>query len=147
MRLFHLSVRPLLDLFVRPRVPKRDFAMEGEECRTPRFCMAESVLGCVRALGYSDPGCIGTKFRIYEPADPIRLFGMGFVSRPNRSEVPDSSVTGEIWITAPFWLRETGLAEITGYSDGTGRPENRYFIENDPMFVDDFRIDVRGEFT
>ena len=68
------------------------------------------------------------------------------MSRPNRLEVPDASVTGEIWITAPFWLRETGLAEITGYSDGTGRLENRYFIKNDPMFVDDFRIDVRGEF-
>lgn len=107
--------------------------------------MAESVLGCVRALGYSDPSCVGTRFRIYEPADPVRLFRLGFVSRPNRSEVPDASVTGEVWITAPFWLRETGLAEITGYSDGARRPENRYFIKNDPMFVDDFMIDVRGE--
>lgn len=145
VRLFHLSARPLADLFVMPRIPKTDNAMEGEELRTPRFCMADSLVGCVRALGYSDAGCVGTVLSAYEPENPGNLFESGSVYRPNRFEVPDSPVTGEVWVLSPFRLRLAGSVLITGFSDCFGKAGNRYSIKGDSMYVDDFELEFRGE--
>lgn len=101
---------------MKPRIPKNFFTENGyEDDYTDRVCFAPSVEQCLTALSQN---VSGKKFNVYEP-DPSQKHT---VYKPNEGAVPDSKVTGELWITEPVKVKKVGEIVCTGDDGKDGMP-------------------------
>lgn len=102
---------------LKPRIPSNYLTKHGyEDSETSRICFTDDVGKCLTALSQNVKG---KTFNVYEP-DDIKKYS---VYKPNTKAVPDSDITGELWITEPVKLKNIGRITVTG---DDGKPGKRY---------------------
>ena len=112
VQLYHLSFECHDGEVFSPRQMDKDTVMEGEDWKTPRICVSDSVDGALSAILDSSNDPIGKKLWVHEIANLQELFKRGQDYKPRTDEVPDASVTGEHWLTALAKLRTVGQIEV-----------------------------------
>ena len=116
---YFISERKLDGEILTPRVPDNFFTKNGyEDSKTGRVCFTDDVAKCLTALSAN---VTGREFRVYEP-DDISKYN---VFKPNNKAVPDSSITGELWITEPVKVKEVGKIKCVG-DDGKDGMQFKY---------------------
>ena len=117
-RLYFISTKDLDGKTLQPRVPDNYFTKRGyEDGETPRVCFAPSIDQCLMAISQK---CDGMEFYVYSPiaVDKNCLY------KPSTKEVPDSTITGETWITCPVKIKKIGKIKVLGDSGLDGHPFN-----------------------
>lgn len=108
MNLYHLSSNNMNGKTIFPRVPENFFTKNGyEDSKTKRVCFSTSIDGCLRGMSQN---LTNKKFYVHIP-DPSYKFN---IYTPTTDEVPDSEITGEVWITKPVKLKCISLIEVIG---------------------------------
>lgn len=111
--LYHLSEKNLNDKTLTPRIPDNFLVKNGyEDKETPRVCFTSSINKSLRAMSQN---LKGKEFYVHIPSGDHETY------KPSTKEVPDSKVTGEIWITEPVKLTCIGKIKV-GESFGDGIP-------------------------
>jgi len=89
-------------------VPNNFFTKNGyEDSNTPRISFAPSIDKCLAGLSQNVDG---QTFSVYEPTD----ISKHTVYKPNTKAVPDSDITGELWICENVPLKKSGTIKVTG---------------------------------
>lgn len=113
-KLYFISEDNLDGKTLKPRVPQNYFTKNGyEDDQTPRVCFTPSVDQCLTALSQNVKG---KTFTVYEPdTKPSKIY------KPNKGAVPDSEVTGELWVQDPVKLKKVGKVYVTGDDGKAGK--------------------------
>lgn len=116
--MYFISTKNMDDQTLEPRVVDNFFTRNGyEDNTTKRVSFAPSVNQCLMGLSQD----VSNKdFYVYEPADRSKLD----IYKPNPKAVPDSSLTGELWVTTPVQLRRVGKIRCTGDDGKDGKKFN-----------------------
>ena len=106
--MYFISTSNMDDKTLEPRVVDNYFTRNGyEDNTTKRVSFAPSVNRCLMGLSQD----VSNKdFYVYEPSDRSNLD----IYKPNPKAVPDSSVTGELWVTTPVKLKRVGKSIAQG---------------------------------
>jgi hypothetical protein len=97
---------------LQPRVPDNYMTKNGYEDSTiKRISFAPSVDQCLMGMSYN---CSNKLFYVYKPQNTTNVY------KPNTKLVPDSDITGELWITEPTKLKMVGSVLCTGDSGKDG---------------------------
>lgn len=111
--LYHLSEQNLNNKTLTPRIPDNFLVKNGyEDKETPRVCFTSSINKSLRAMSQN---LKGKEFYVHIPSGDYETY------KPSTKEVPDSKVTGEVWITEPVKLTCIGKIKV-GESTGDGIP-------------------------
>lgn len=114
-KLYWLSEEDLDGKIMKPRVPDNYFTRNGfEENKIKRLCFSPTVDQCLMAMSQN---LSGRTFYIYEPSIPIKN-----VKKPNVGAVPDSGITGELWVCEPVSIMKTGAIKVIGDDGKDGIP-------------------------
>ena len=90
--LYHISNRQNIKT-INPSIPNNFMTKNNyEENKTKRVCFAPSIEQCLMGLSRN---CEGEEFYVYTPIKDYKTYS------PNIKDVPDSGITGEIWIKEP----------------------------------------------
>lgn len=90
--LYHISNRQNIKT-INPSIPNNFMTKNNyEENKTKRVCFAPSIDQCLMGLSRN---CEGEEFYVYIPVKHYKTYS------PNIKDVPDSGITGEIWIKEP----------------------------------------------
>ena len=90
--LYHISNRQNIKT-INPSIPNNFMTKNNyEENKTKRVCFAPSIEQCLMGLSRN---CEGEEFYVYIPIKDYKTYS------PNIKDVPDSGITGEIWIKEP----------------------------------------------
>lgn len=113
--MYFISERNFDNKTLTPKIPHNYFTQNGyEDCTTRRVCFAPSINKCLMGMSYN---CAGKEFFVHKPIkDDIRAF------KPNRVLVPDSKITGEIWVLSPVKVKCIGTILCTKDSGKNGIP-------------------------
>lgn len=116
--MYFISTSNMDDKTLEPRVVDNYFTRNGyEDSTTKRVSFAPSVNQCLMGLSQD----VSNKdFYVYEPSDRSKLD----IYKPNPKAVPDSSVTGELWVTTPVQLKRVGKIRCTGDDGKEGKKFN-----------------------
>ena len=116
--MYFISTSNMDDKTLEPRVVDNYFTRNGyEDNTTKRVSFAPSVNRCLMGLSQD----VSNKdFYVYEPSDRSNLD----IYKPNPKAVPDSSVTGELWVTTPVKLKRVGKIHCTGDDGKEGKKFN-----------------------
>ena len=108
MTLYHLSETDLNNKTLTPRIPHNKFTENGyEEGKTARVCFAPTIDGAMMAL-------TGDKTnKRYYVHTPVNEINPKYISHPTKHDVPDSHLTGEIWVLTPVKLKCIGIIETS----------------------------------
>jgi hypothetical protein len=99
MKLYHVSEHDLTGKTLTPRIPDNYMTKNNyEENKTPRISFATSVSGCL--IGMSQ-NLKGKEFFVHEPED----YNVIKTKSITNKDVPDSSLTGEVWVTTDVKLK------------------------------------------
>jgi hypothetical protein len=105
-KLYCISKEDLDGKTLKPRIPINYFTMNGyEDNTTPRVCFAPDVGKCLTALSQN---CTNKTYYVYEPDGEYDIY------KPNDIAVPDSKITGELWILKPVKLKKVGKIYCSG---------------------------------
>lgn len=114
-KLFHLSRRNDDQMILKPKVPDNFLTRNGyEDTKTPRVCFSDDIGKCLTALSQD---VTGETFNVYTPDDERYE-----VYKPSVEAVPDSEITGELWITKPVRVIKIGSIRVIGDDGGDGIP-------------------------
>ena len=106
---FFLSDKDFDNRVLYPRVPDNFFTRNGfEDCTAERVSFSTSIEGGLRGLSYN---LAGKEFFVHTPVGNYTLY------RPDTREVPDSEITGELWVCSPVKVKKIGRIRVT---DDTG---------------------------
>ena len=106
-KLYWLSEHDYDGKTILPKIPRNYFTENGyEDNTTKRLCFAPSVDKCLTAISQN---LSGKTFTVYEPDKKITT-----VFKPNRGAVPDSEITGELWVKEPVRLKAVGKIIVSG---------------------------------
>lgn len=111
-QLYHLSEENLDGKTFEPRPMSKNRVMEGENWKTPRICVSDSIDGAVSALVDSMSNFTGLKLYVHVPTNLEELFKKNKVYKPSLKQVPDSETTGEHWLKASATFKLLGQIEI-----------------------------------
>lgn len=104
-KLYFISDKDIKELI--PRVPNNFFTKNGyEDSTTKRICFCTDVGKCLMALSQN---VLGKEFNVYSP-DGISKYK---VFKPTLDQVPDSDITGELWIKENVKLTLIGRIKVT----------------------------------
>ena len=116
-QLYHLSEKNLDGKTLYPRPMDRDRVMEGENWKSPRICVSDSIDGAVSALADSMSNFTGLRFYVHVPIDLEELFKKNKVYKPSIKQVPDAETTGEHWLKTSVTFKQIGQIEIIGIDE------------------------------
>jgi len=105
-KIFHLSESNLNGQTLHPRIPVNYLTKNGyEEGRTGRSSFAPTIDGCLVGMATN---LSGKEFFVHEPEnyDAIEI------RKITNNEVPDASLTGEVWVTTPVKLKVVGKIKV-----------------------------------
>lgn len=106
IKLYHLSSRDLDGNILYPKIPDNYFTKNGyEDAIAKRVCFGPSIDKCLMAMSQN---CTGLELFVYVPDGKYKTH------KPSAKEVPDSVITGEVWITEPVKLKCIGKIAVTG---------------------------------
>lgn len=107
---------------VSPRVPDNFFTRNGyEDSETKRICFCTSIDKCLMALSQN---ILNKEFNVYQP-DDINKYK---IFKPSIDQVPDSCITGELWIKENVKLTLIGRIRVI---DDDGKDGIRFKYAND----------------
>ena len=114
-KIFHISAQSLDKKTLHPSIPSNYFTKNGyEDNTTKRVCFAPSINQCLMGLSRN---CTGEEFYVMSPDGDYDVY------KPTVQEVPDSKVTGELWIMNPVKVKCIGKIKCTGDS---GKPGHKF---------------------
>ena len=107
-KIYFLSTINMDDELLQPRIPNNYFTKNGyEDNKTKRICFAPSIDKALMALSQK---CNNMELYVHIPEDVDEKY----IIKPNVKQVPDSKITGEIWITKPVALKCIGKIKVLG---------------------------------
>lgn len=113
-KVYHLSQTNLDGKIIRPTVPSNYMTKNGyEDGKTKRVCFATSIDGCLRGLSLN---CEGMKLFVHVPDGNYNIY------KPSNKEVPDASITGEVWIKKAVKMKCIGQIYVIGDKGEDGIP-------------------------
>ena len=113
-KVYHLSQTNLDGKTIQPTVPSNYMTKNGyEDGKTKRVCFATSIDGCLRGLSLK---CEGMKLFVHA------LDGNYNIYKPSNKEVPDASITGEVWIKKAVKMKCIGQIYVIGDKGEDGIP-------------------------
>ena len=113
-KVYHLSQTNLDDKTIQPTVPSNYMTKNGyEDGKTKRVCFATSIDGCLRGLSLK---CEGMKLFVHVPDGNYNIY------KPSNKEVPDASITGEVWIKKAVKMKCIGQIYVIGDKGEDGIP-------------------------
>lgn len=114
-KLYFISQEDMDGKELTPRVADNYFTKNGyEDSTTKRISFAPSVGQCLMGMSYN---CTGKTFKVYEPEKrPTEIY------QPNEKAVPDSKITGELWVCEPVTIKQVGTIFCSGDSGKDGLP-------------------------
>lgn len=113
-KVYHLSQTNLNDKTIQPTVPSNYMTKNGyEDGKTKRVCFSTSIDGCLRGLSLK---CEGMKLFVHVPNGNYNIYN------PSNKEVPDASITGEVWIKKPVKMKCIGQIYVIGDKGEDGIP-------------------------
>ena len=113
-KVYHLSQTNLNDKTIQPTVPSNYMTKNGyEDGKTKRVCFATSIDGCLRGLSLK---CEGMKLFVHIPDGNYNIY------KPSNKEVPDASITGEVWIKKAVNMKCIGQIYVIGDKGEDGIP-------------------------
>lgn len=90
-----------------PRIPQNFYTRNGYESQdTPRVCFSTTIDGCLIGIPRDVDGKI---FYVHNPADNNFSY-----RRITNEDVPESSVSKEVWVTSPVKLKMIKRIRVTG---------------------------------
>lgn len=109
MILYHISETDLSGKTLKPRIPSNFMTKNGyEDGKTPRVSFSKSIDGCLMGLGGNIQN---KKFYVYKATGKYKTKNI-----TNR-DVPDQSLTDEVWVTSNVELTELGRIVTTNAVD------------------------------
>ena len=120
MNLFHLSQSNLTNRTLKPRIPSNWLIDNGfEDNKSKRICFAPSIDKSLIAMSAN---LENKEFYVHVPKhNPTRI------KKPTKKEVPDSIITGEIWVLEEVELKCIGKIRVT---DSIDKPYKYSFGNN-----------------
>ena len=113
-KVYHLSQTNLDGKTIQPTVPSNYMTKNGyEDGKTKRVCFATSIDGCLRGLSLK---CEGMKLFVHVPDGNYNIY------KPSNKEVPDASITGEVWIKKAVKMKCIGQIHVIGDKGEDGIP-------------------------
>lgn len=111
--LFHLSFNNLDNTKLQPKIPSNFLTLNGYENNTEkRVCFSPSIKKCLRAMSQN---LTGKELYVHVP-----ISNKLDVYTPTIKEVPDSKITGEVWIKTPVKIKCIGKIKVDKASDNDG---------------------------
>lgn len=112
--LFHVSSVKLANVILEPRVPDNFLVRNGyEDKTTERISVCKSIDDCLTAMSRN---LKNKDFYVYKLKDTnVKK------KTPSVKEVPDSSITNEVWLLEPSEFELVGKIRVTG-TKGNGLP-------------------------
>ena len=105
-RYYRLTFKNMDGETVQPSVPKNYFTKNGyEDGVTKRVCFAPDIGKCLMAMSMK---LTDMEFFVMIPDGKYEIY------KPSVKEVPDSKITGEVWIKEPVKLKCIGKIKCTG---------------------------------
>ena len=105
-KLYFLSNTNMDQTILQPRIPNNYLVKNGyEDDKTKRICFAPSIDKCLMGLSRN---LKGERLCVHVAVDYDNLK----MKKPTVKEVPDSKITGEIWILEPVELEYIGDIEV-----------------------------------
>lgn len=99
---------------VNPEIPNNFFTKNGyEDNTTKRVCFTTSINKCLMAMSQN---CKDMILYVHIPDGKYTLY------KPTIQEVPDSRVTGEVWILRPVKLKCIGKIHVIEDAGKDGHP-------------------------
>lgn len=113
-KLYYISIENISNNTLLPRIPDNYFTKYGYEDNIhKRVCFCKTIEKCLMALSIN---CKDFVFNVYE-VDDINNYQ---IFKPNTKEVPDSYLTGELWILTPVKLKFIGKIKCIGSNSNDG---------------------------
>lgn len=113
-KLYYISIENISNNTLLPRIPDNYFTKYGYEDNIhKRVCFCKTIEKCLMALSIN---CKDLVFNVYE-VDDINNYQ---IFKPNTKEVPDSYLTGELWILTPVKLKFIGKIKCIGSNSNDG---------------------------
>ena len=110
--LYHISNRQNIKT-INPSIPNNFMTKNNyEENKTKRVCFAPSIDQCLMGLSRN---CEGEEFYVYTPIKDYKTYS------PNIKDVPDSGITGEIWIKEPVDVICIGKIKVLDTNRSPGK--------------------------
>ena len=110
--LYHISNRQNIKT-INPSIPNNFMTKNNyEENKTKRVCFAPSIEQCLMGLSRN---CEGEEFYVYTPIKDYKTYS------PNIKDVPDSGITGEIWIKEPVDVICLGKIKVLDTNKSPGK--------------------------
>ena len=110
--LYHISNRQNIKT-INPSIPNNFMTKNNyEENKTKRVCFAPSIDQCLMGLSRN---CEGEEFYVYIPVKHYKTYS------PNIKDVPDSGITGEIWIKEPVDVICLGKIKVLDTNKSPGK--------------------------
>jgi ribosomal protein S18 acetylase RimI-like enzyme len=112
--LYFISQEELNGKILSPRIPDNYFTKNNYEDNTiKRVCFAPSIDKCLMGLSQN---LKGEELYVYEPDGEYEIY------KPDKNLVPDSSITGELWILKPVKLKKLAKIKVIGDAGEDGIP-------------------------
>lgn len=106
---YYISEKNFGGSIVQPRVPDNWMTRNGyEDDKTKRVCLCPSIHQCLMAM--SEP-LVGKQFYVHVPVGNYKIIPTQDKT-PLDHYVPDSDLTGEVWIEKPVRMGLIGLIEV-----------------------------------
>ena len=103
--LYHVSEEYSATKTLTPRVPNNFMTKNGyEDNTTKRVCLSTSIHGCLRALSMN---LEGKELHVYQPSNHVKY------KRPTKRDVPDVSLTNEVWVLTPVPMKYVGTIKVS----------------------------------
>jgi hypothetical protein len=113
-KMYFISPTSMDNKVLTPRIPDNYFTKNNyEDNVTKRVCFAPSVDKCLMGLS------MNLKDKEFFAHIPIEGQQLNIV-HPSVKQVPDSKITGEIWVTNPVKIKCIGRIRVTGDSGKDG---------------------------
>ena len=115
---YFLSENDMNEKVLQPRIPNNYMTKNGyEDNKTKRVCFAPSINQCLMGLSMN---LKDKEFYVHIPDPEIDIKKLLY--KPSIKEVPDSKITGEVWIKVPIKIICTGKILVTGDAGEPGIP-------------------------
>lgn len=113
--IYFISDKNMDDEVLSPRIPDNYFTRHGyEDTKTKRVCFAPSINKSLMALSNN---ITGKEFYVHIAIGEYKVY------KPTVKQVPDSKVTGELWVTKP--IKVSCIGKIKVISD-MGLPGHKF---------------------
>lgn len=112
--IYHLSDSNMDGKTLVPRIPNNFLIRNGyEDSTTKRVCFTTSINNCLMGMSAN---LKNKEFYVHVPSGDVKTI------KPTTTQVPDSKITGELWVTSPVKLTCVGKIKVVSDDGKPGKP-------------------------